>query len=46
MVLKAEMHAQETEPSDFGSSLQIHTEEDIQSGKFEAFPSHHSVKGC
>ena len=43
MVLKAEMQSQETEPSNFYSSPLIQAEEDIQSGKFEAFPSHHSV---
>ena len=43
MVLKAEMQSQETEPSNFCSSHLIQAEEDIQSGKFEAFLSHHSV---
>ena len=43
MVLKAEMQSQETEPSNFYSSPLIEAEEDIQSGKFEALLSHHSV---
>ena len=43
MVFKAEMQSQETEPSNFYSSPLIKAEEDIQSGKFEAFLSHHSV---
>jgi len=42
-VLKAEMQSQETEPSNFYSSSPIQAEEDIQSGNFEAFLSHHSV---
>ena len=46
MVLKAEMQLQETEPSNFYSSPLIKTEEDMQSGTFEAFLSHHSVWGC
>ena len=46
MVLKAEMQSQETEPSNFYSSPRIEAEQDIQSGKFEAFLSHHSVRGC
>jgi len=39
MVLKAEMQSRETEPSAFYSSPLIEAEEDIQSGKFEAFLS-------
>ena len=39
MVLKAEMQSQETEPFDFYSSPLIEAQEDIQSGKFEAFLS-------
>ena len=46
MVLKAEILSQETEPSNFYSLPLIQTEEDMQSGKFEAFLSHHSVWGC
>ena len=46
MVLKAEMQSQETEPSNFYSLPLIEAEEDIQSGKFEAFLPHHSVWGC
>ena len=43
MVLKkAEKQTQETEPPNFYSSPLIQTEEDIPSGKFEAFLSHHS----
>ena len=44
MVPKAEMQSQETEPN-FCPSHLIQAEEDIQSGKFEAFLSHHSVWG-
>ena len=43
MVLKAKMPSKETEPSNLYSSLLIEAEEDIQSGKFEAFLSHHSL---
>ena len=43
VVPKAEMQSQETEPSNFCSSHLIQAEEDLQSGKFEAFLSHHSV---
>ena len=43
MVLKVEMQSQKTEPSNFYSSPLIQAEEDIQSGKFEAFLSHHSA---
>ena len=43
MVLKAEMQSLETEPSNLYSSPVIKAEEDIQSCKFEAFPSYHSV---
>ena len=41
MVLKAEIQSQETEPSNFCASPLIQAEEDIQSGKFEAFQSGH-----
>jgi len=43
MVLNAEMQSQETEPFNFYSSPLIQTEKDIQSGKFEAYLSHHSA---
>ena len=43
MVLKAETQLQEIEPSNFYSLPLIQAEEDKQSGKFEAFRSHHSV---
>ena len=43
MVLKAEMQSQETEPSNFYPLPLIEVEEDIQSGTFEAFLSHHQV---
>ena len=46
MALKAEMQSQETEPSNFYSSLLIEAEEDIQSGAFEAVLSHNSVSAC
>ena len=46
MVLKAEMQSQKTEPSNCCSSPLIQAEEDIQSGKFEAFLSGHSAWGC
>jgi len=37
MVLKAEMRSQETKPCSLYSSSLIQAEEDIQSGKLEAF---------
>ena len=46
MVLKGEMQSQETESSNFYSSPLVEAGEDVQSGKFEAFLSHHSVWGC
>ena len=43
MVLKAKIQSQETEPSNFYPSPLIEAEEDIQSGIFETFLSHHLV---